>query len=215
MLEFHASIILRQFTDGWTGRGMRRPGHTCRGKRGRGGSPPADVRSAFAHAGSGRFLLGDAAGAPKGSGPHVATGGVRGRSTHRPAPRRARPRAGSPDRKERGGLARNRTGVQGFAVLCVTTPPRGPSADRLRRRSRARAGRPASGEGSLAEPRPDRQRPRRDRIVRRARTRPRPPEPPRLRAGPLRGPATLAREPPVATARAVIPDSSVGRASDC
>ena len=24
-----------------------------------------------------------------------------------------------------GGLARNRTGVQGFAVLCVTTPPRG------------------------------------------------------------------------------------------
>ena len=30
---------------------------------------------------------------------------------------------------ESGGLARNRTGVQGFAVLCVTTPPRG-----LRRR---------------------------------------------------------------------------------
>lgn len=26
-----------------------------------------------------------------------------------------------------GGLARNRTGVQGFAVLCVTTPPRGPT----------------------------------------------------------------------------------------
>ncbi len=26
-----------------------------------------------------------------------------------------------------GGLARNRTGVQGFAVLCVTTPPRGQS----------------------------------------------------------------------------------------
>ena len=26
---------------------------------------------------------------------------------------------------EYGGLARNRTGVQGFAVLCVTTPPRG------------------------------------------------------------------------------------------
>ncbi len=26
---------------------------------------------------------------------------------------------------EIGGLARNRTGVQGFAVLCVTTPPRG------------------------------------------------------------------------------------------
>ncbi len=24
-----------------------------------------------------------------------------------------------------GGHARNRTGVQGFAVLCVTTPPRG------------------------------------------------------------------------------------------
>jgi hypothetical protein len=24
-----------------------------------------------------------------------------------------------------GGLARNRTGMQGFAVLCVTTPPRG------------------------------------------------------------------------------------------
>lgn len=30
-----------------------------------------------------------------------------------------------------GGLARNRTGVQGFAVLCVTTPPRGlPSVPR-------------------------------------------------------------------------------------
>jgi hypothetical protein len=28
-------------------------------------------------------------------------------------------------RKDIGGLARNRTGVQGFAVLCVTTPPRG------------------------------------------------------------------------------------------
>ena len=27
-----------------------------------------------------------------------------------------------------GGLARNRTGVQGFAVLCVTTPPRGLAA---------------------------------------------------------------------------------------
>jgi hypothetical protein len=27
--------------------------------------------------------------------------------------------------KEIGGHARNRTGVQGFAVLCVTTPPRG------------------------------------------------------------------------------------------
>ncbi len=26
---------------------------------------------------------------------------------------------------EFGGLARNRTGVQGFAVLCVATPPRG------------------------------------------------------------------------------------------
>src|SRR5882757_5442715 len=26
-----------------------------------------------------------------------------------------------------GGHARNRTGVQGFAVLCVTTPPRGRS----------------------------------------------------------------------------------------
>lgn len=24
-----------------------------------------------------------------------------------------------------GGLARNRTGLQGFAVLCVTVPPRG------------------------------------------------------------------------------------------
>ena len=29
-----------------------------------------------------------------------------------------------------GGLARNRTGVQGFAVLCVTTPPRGLAAAR-------------------------------------------------------------------------------------
>jgi hypothetical protein len=24
-----------------------------------------------------------------------------------------------------GGLAQNRTGMQGFAILCVTTPPRG------------------------------------------------------------------------------------------
>ena len=28
-------------------------------------------------------------------------------------------------RMESGGLARNRTGVRGFAVRCVTTPPRG------------------------------------------------------------------------------------------
>ena len=28
-------------------------------------------------------------------------------------------------RRKIGGLARNRTGMQGFAVLCVTTPPRG------------------------------------------------------------------------------------------
>jgi hypothetical protein len=26
-----------------------------------------------------------------------------------------------------GGLVRNRTGMQGFAILCVTTPPRGPT----------------------------------------------------------------------------------------
>ncbi len=32
-----------------------------------------------------------------------------------------------------GGLARNRTGVQGFAVLCVTTPPRGLRRPRPRR----------------------------------------------------------------------------------
>src|SRR5690606_29567392 len=30
--------------------------------------------------------------------------------------------------KKIGGLARNRTGLQGFAVLCVTTPPRGHAA---------------------------------------------------------------------------------------
>ena len=30
---------------------------------------------------------------------------------------------------DNGGLARNRTGVQGFAVLCVATPPRGRRAD--------------------------------------------------------------------------------------
>src|SRR5471032_1403185 len=30
-----------------------------------------------------------------------------------------------PAAKGSGGHARNRTGVQGFAVLCVTTPPRG------------------------------------------------------------------------------------------
>ena len=29
------------------------------------------------------------------------------------------------DFRKIGGLARNRTGMQGFAVLCVTTPPRG------------------------------------------------------------------------------------------
>src|SRR3712207_4998649 len=31
------------------------------------------------------------------------------------------------ERLEVGGLARNRTGVHGFAVRCVTTPPRGHS----------------------------------------------------------------------------------------
>jgi hypothetical protein len=30
---------------------------------------------------------------------------------------------------ENGGLARNRTGIEGFAVLCVTTPPRGRSSN--------------------------------------------------------------------------------------
>ncbi|TIW14353.1 MAG: hypothetical protein E5V70_06295, partial [Mesorhizobium sp.] len=42
--------------------------------------------------------------------------------------------------------ARNRTGVQGFAVLCVTTPPRGliapgvpPGSNRLRRKCRQAA----------------------------------------------------------------------------
>mgnify|MGYP006873465358 CR=1 FL=1 len=40
------------------------------------------------------------------------------------------------NRKRRsGGLARNRTGVQGFAVLCVTTPPRGRAAKNRRRAS--------------------------------------------------------------------------------
>ena len=34
--------------------------------------------------------------------------------------------------REIGGLARNRTGVQGFAVLCVTTPPRGLDPQALR-----------------------------------------------------------------------------------
>ncbi len=34
-------------------------------------------------------------------------------------------RSGTGRRGRFGGLARNRTGVQGFAVLCVTTPPRG------------------------------------------------------------------------------------------
>jgi len=37
---------------------------------------------------------------------------------------------------EFGGLARNRTGVQGFAVLCVTTPPRGLPQERAAARSR-------------------------------------------------------------------------------
>ncbi len=30
-----------------------------------------------------------------------------------------------------GGPSRNRTGVQGFAVLCVTTPPSGPCQHKL------------------------------------------------------------------------------------
>ena len=44
-----------------------------------------------------------------------------------------------------GGLARNRTGVQGFAVLCVATPPRG------RRRPTARS------EALIARKHPPRQ----------------------------------------------------------
>ena len=34
-------------------------------------------------------------------------------------------RRGTKNCRKFGGLAQNRTGVQGFAVLCVTTPPRG------------------------------------------------------------------------------------------
>ena len=44
--------------------------------------------------------------------------------------RRRRDHKGSEDIRENGGHARNRTGVYGFAVRCVTTPPRGPSLER-------------------------------------------------------------------------------------
>ena len=55
-----------------------------------------------------------------------------------------------------GGLARTRTGVQGFAVLCVTTPPRGPVEvtfdprllDRVVAKGNSRA---AAGRSKIAE----------------------------------------------------------------
>ena len=37
-----------------------------------------------------------------------------------------------PMKKRGGGHARNRTGIEGFAVLCVTTPPSGRGAQMLR-----------------------------------------------------------------------------------
>src|SRR5690606_25554115 len=46
--------------------------------------------------------------------------------------------AGS-DRKEGGGPSRNRTGVNGFAVRCVTTPPSGPKNPLTGRRARSPA----------------------------------------------------------------------------
>ena len=41
--------------------------------------------------------------------------------------------ARDPKIRKAGGLARNRTGVRGFAVRCVTTPPRGRSRLRYQR----------------------------------------------------------------------------------
>src|SRR5690242_14735720 len=47
----------------------------------------------------------------------------------------------------RGGPSRNRTGVQGFAVLCVTTPPSGPDARGAFVASEPRWSRAKSGAG--------------------------------------------------------------------
>ena len=71
------------------------------------------------------------------SPPLRPVGTVRGRAPGRPRQppglplrhEKSRPRTCDPAglilKRMFGGLARNRTGVQGFAVLCVTTPPRG------------------------------------------------------------------------------------------
>jgi hypothetical protein len=47
--------------------------------------------------------------------------------------------------KVSGGPSRNRTGVQGFAVLCVTTPPSGRERFRLCRERRAAVNPAATG----------------------------------------------------------------------
>jgi hypothetical protein len=132
-----------------------------------------------------------------------------------------------------GGLARNRTGVQGFAVLCVTTPPRGlcRTARRIGPSRRPPSGRPARGERSLAEARARGQRPFRTIWAKRMRIsggasrrrRERAVAGPHAQGAakkydgfvkslartPLRPGEVLCR-PPIA-----VPDSSVGRASDC
>ena len=50
-----------------------------------------------------------------------------------------------------GGLARNRTGVQGFAVLCVATPPRGLSAQREPRTRGVLPKEPRRGQGHVTK----------------------------------------------------------------
>src|SRR5438270_12273318 len=50
-----------------------------------------------------------------------------------------------------GGPSRNRTGVQGFAVLCVTTPPSGRGEGRALARASAAGQPPADANGRFDE----------------------------------------------------------------
>ena len=98
-----------------------------------------------------------------------------------------------------GGLARNRTGVQGFAVLCVTTPPRGLARAGEGARSLGQGDGPVSnGSG------PGRQGGRRVKL------------PASLRQfGAWQDGVIPAKEPPRRDDATVFPDSSAGRAFDC
>lgn len=72
-------------------------------------------------------------GTPRSTGKSSDFARIQGKTTRHVAEKRPRQRGASKQRlfcvrqtAQIGGLARNRTGVQGFAVLCVTTPPSGP-----------------------------------------------------------------------------------------